>query len=63
MEDDAVPWQGSLDLMERLASADVRVTYVKGGDHRLSEPDQLALLDAAVCEVCTIAITTEHKEG
>ena len=51
MEDDAVPWQNSLELMEKLASADVRVTFVKGGDHRLSEPDQLEMLDAAVCEV------------
>ncbi|MCA8927376.1 MAG: alpha/beta hydrolase [Alphaproteobacteria bacterium] len=54
MEDDAVPWQESLGLMARLASDDVRITYVKGGDHRLSEPDQLALLDAAVCEVSTL---------
>lgn len=51
MEDDAVPWRNSLDLMNKLTSADVRITYVKGGDHRLSEPDQLDMLDAAVCEV------------
>lgn len=51
MEDDAVPWRNSLELAEKLASTDVRITYVKGGDHRLSEPDQLEMLDAAVCEV------------
>ena len=54
MEDDAVPWQDSLTLMDKLASADVRITYVKGGDHRLSKPDQLAMLDAAVCEVSNL---------
>ncbi len=51
LEDDAVPWKDSLVLAEKLASTDVRITYVKGGDHRLSEPDQLAMLDAAVLEV------------
>lgn len=51
IEDDAVPWQNSLELAEKLASTDVRITYVKGGDHRLSEPDQLQMLDAAVCDV------------
>jgi pimeloyl-ACP methyl ester carboxylesterase len=54
MEDDAVPWQNSLELMDKLASADVRITYIKGGDHRLSEPDQLEMLDAAVCEVARL---------
>lgn len=51
IEDDAVPWQNSLQLAEKLASTDVRITYAKDGDHRLSEPDQLEMLDAAVCEV------------
>jgi pimeloyl-ACP methyl ester carboxylesterase len=51
LEDDAVPWENSLALMEKLASTDIRVTFVKKGDHRLSEPDQLEMLDAAVFEV------------
>lgn len=63
MEDDAVPWRESLTLMERLASADVRITYVKGGDHRLSEPDQLAMLDAAVCEVSALVAQSNEREG
>lgn len=54
LEDDAVPWQESLALTERLASRDVGIVLVKGGDHRLSEPQQLAMLDAAVCEVSTL---------
>ncbi len=63
MEDDAVPWQDSLTLMDKLASADVRITYVKGGDHRLSEPDQLQMLDAAVCEVSALVAAGHTLEG
>lgn len=63
MKDDAVPWRESLTLMEKLASEDVRITYVKEGDHRLSEPDQLAMLDAAVCEVSGLIADQTKREG
>jgi pimeloyl-ACP methyl ester carboxylesterase len=46
--DDAVPWQLSLDIAERLHSGDVQVTLVKDGDHRLSRPQDIALLLATV---------------
>ncbi len=46
--DDDVPWQTSLRLAEALASADVQVTLVKDGDHRLSRPQDIALLIATV---------------
>lgn len=39
-----VPWRIALDLMERLESDDVRAHLVKGGDHRLSRPRDIALL-------------------
>lgn len=45
MKDRSVPWQLSLELVEALASQDVRLIYVKNGDHRLSEPADLALLE------------------
>ena len=45
-QDSAVPWQLSLTLAERLRSADVQVTLVKDGDHRLSRDADLALLTA-----------------
>ena len=51
LKDAAVPWQTSLRLARALASADVTVTLVKDGDHRLSEPADLARLCAAVAEV------------
>ncbi|HET9639326.1 MAG TPA: alpha/beta hydrolase [Allosphingosinicella sp.] len=44
LDDSDVPWRVSLRLMERLASPDVRTILVKGGEHRLSRPGDLALL-------------------
>jgi pimeloyl-ACP methyl ester carboxylesterase len=49
--DPDVPWQRTLLLAEKLASADVRVTLVKDGDHRLSREQDLALLTATVGEL------------
>jgi pimeloyl-ACP methyl ester carboxylesterase len=49
--DPDVPWMLSLDLMARLRSADVEVTLVKDGDHRLSEPADIARLTAAVARL------------
>lgn len=42
--DPDVPWHVSQQLMGQLRSADVQLTLVKGGDHRLSSPADLALL-------------------
>jgi dipeptidyl aminopeptidase/acylaminoacyl peptidase len=44
MEDADVPWQLSLTLTERLQTEDVRLTFIKDGDHRLSRAQDLALL-------------------
>lgn len=50
--DPDVPWAISLRLMAALGSGDVRLTLVKGGDHRLSAPGDLALLEATLEELC-----------
>jgi pimeloyl-ACP methyl ester carboxylesterase len=42
--DPDVPWRTALALADRLESADVRVTLIKDGDHRLSRPADIALL-------------------
>lgn len=42
--DPDVPWQLSLRLASALRSADVQVTLVKDGDHRLSRDQDIALL-------------------
>ena len=43
-QDPDVPWELSLQLAAALAGGDVEVTLVKDGDHRLSRPQDLALL-------------------
>ena len=44
LEDAEVPCELSLRLARLLHSQDVQVTLVKGGDHRLSRPGDIALL-------------------
>ena len=46
--DPDVPWQISLKLAEQLRSADVQTLLVKHGDHRLSRPQDIDLIVAAV---------------
>ncbi|MCY4097462.1 MAG: alpha/beta hydrolase, partial [Rhodospirillales bacterium] len=41
MRDEAVPWETSLRIAERLETDDVEATLVASGDHRLSEPTDL----------------------
>jgi pimeloyl-ACP methyl ester carboxylesterase len=48
--DPDVPWQHAVDLTARLAQDDVVLTLVKDGDHRLSRPEDLERLLAAVAE-------------
>ncbi len=48
MEDPDVPFSHALDLVALLPSAGVTLTLVKDGDHRLSRPEDLARMEAAV---------------
>jgi pimeloyl-ACP methyl ester carboxylesterase len=48
-----VPWVFSLRLLDRLQSADARLTLIKDGDHRLSEPPQIEAMLAAVAELAS----------
>ncbi len=48
MQDEDVPWQRSLTLADRLTARDVRTTFLKDGDHRLSRDQDLALLTATL---------------
>ena len=49
--DPDVPWEISLQLAEKLRSADVQVTLIKDGDHRLSREADIALLLRTVADV------------
>ncbi|HVH80314.1 MAG TPA: alpha/beta hydrolase [Stellaceae bacterium] len=51
MADDSVPWQQSLKLAEALTAADVTLTLVKDGDHRLSRDRDLARLATVLDEL------------
>jgi pimeloyl-ACP methyl ester carboxylesterase len=52
IEDRDVPWTQSQTLMQALTGDDVTLTLVKGGDHRLSTPRDLARLAATVEALC-----------
>ncbi|MEQ8695877.1 MAG: alpha/beta hydrolase [Bauldia litoralis] len=48
IKDTDVPWRHATELVSRLASDDVVLTLVKDGDHRLSRPEDLERLEAAI---------------
>jgi pimeloyl-ACP methyl ester carboxylesterase len=50
VQDPDVPWQHAVDLTSRFARDDVVLTLVKDGDHRLSRPEDIERLIAAVAE-------------
>jgi pimeloyl-ACP methyl ester carboxylesterase len=49
--DDDVPWETALRLAERIDGDDIRITLIKDGDHRLSRPEDLALLARTVASL------------
>jgi pimeloyl-ACP methyl ester carboxylesterase len=51
VQDPDVPWQHAMELSSRLAHDDVVMTLVKDGDHRLSRPEDIERLIAAVQEL------------
>lgn len=44
MQDPDVPWTHARRVFEALPGASVNLTYIKDGDHRLSRPEDIALL-------------------
>lgn len=50
-DDPDVPWRHSLKLIDALTGRDVVLSLIKGGDHRLSTPADLARLEAMVAEL------------
>ncbi len=53
MADIDVPWQTALRIAEKVSSQDVQITFLKDGDHRLSEPEQLELLGNVISSQAT----------
>ena len=50
VQDPDVPFAHAMELVSRLAHDDVVLTLVKDGDHRLSRPEDIERLTAAVAE-------------
>jgi pimeloyl-ACP methyl ester carboxylesterase len=51
MQDPDVPWRHALELVEHLPGENVSMTLIKDGDHRLSRPEDLERLIAAVEDI------------
>lgn len=51
-KDPDVPWRHALDTAEAIGSADVQTTLIKDGDHRLSRPQDIALLERTAAQLC-----------
>ena len=50
VQDPDVPWRHAVELVSRFAGDDVVLTLIKDGDHRLSRPEDIERLIAAVKE-------------
>lgn len=50
VQDPDVPWRHAVELVSRFARDDVVLTLIKDGDHRLSRPEDIERLIAAVKE-------------
>jgi len=50
VKDPDVPWRHAEQLVTRFARDDVVLTLIKDGDHRLSRPEDIERLIAAVKE-------------
>jgi pimeloyl-ACP methyl ester carboxylesterase len=50
-KDPDVPWQHAFALAHRLPADDVVLTMIQDGDHRLSRPQDIARMIAAVAEI------------
>ena len=50
-QDPDVPWQYAFKLTQRLPADDMVLTMIQDGDHRLSRPQDIARIIAAVAEM------------
>jgi pimeloyl-ACP methyl ester carboxylesterase len=50
-QDPDVPWRHAFTLAQRLPAEDVVLTMIQDGDHRLSRPQDIARIIAAVAEI------------
>jgi dipeptidyl aminopeptidase/acylaminoacyl peptidase len=61
--DDAVPWEYAQQIVHKVTSDDVRFHLIKDADHRLSRPQDIALLIKTVMSLCEhIELNPETSE-
>ncbi len=51
MKDTDVPWQKAAAIAQSLSGDDVQITLIKDGDHRLSRPQDLMLINKTIEEL------------
>lgn len=51
MDDPDVPWRHALKLVDHLPATNVELTLIRDGDHRLSRPEDIARILAAVDQI------------
>lgn len=56
--DPDVPWQHAQRLFELLSKDEATLAYVKDGDHRLSRPDDIAMINRAALDLVARASTS-----
>ncbi|TFJ95113.1 molecular chaperone DnaJ [Platysternon megacephalum] len=61
VQDPDVPWQHAFALTSRLPADDVVLTLVQDGDHRLSRPQDIARMLAAIAEVSASPSSADHS--
>ena len=52
MQDEPVPWQHAMRLLDHLPQDEVVLSFIKDGDHRLSRDSDLVLLVEAIERLC-----------
>lgn len=63
MEDADVPWQHAMRLVEHLPADSVQITLVKDGDHRLSRPEDIGRMLAAVAAAGGAPLLADRPAG
>ena len=48
IDDEVVPWETALEILNKISSPNVNVTLIKSGDHRLSSPSNIQQLKQTV---------------
>ena len=48
IDDEVVPWETALRILDKVSSPSVNITLIKNGDHRLSSPTEIQQLKQTV---------------